>query len=144
MTSISQHSASGVRLFPSCTAGYIMDFDLHAHCETCLGPQHGGLALTPRATRPYCAALPMEEKQRQVDAFAALQEDDEDDSWARCNEDFLNVVPDVAGHHDEGRKSPDSAPSIVGSPPGFLLFPVEDLEDDGGKEARLAPIPITN
>ncbi len=102
MASTGQRSASGVRLCSSCQAGYIMDFDLHACCETCLGPQHTRLALTPRATSPYCATLLVEEKQRRVDAFATLQEDDKDNGKARRVEELLDVVPDQAGFHDEG------------------------------------------
>ncbi|KAL7402777.1 hypothetical protein ABVT39_019844 [Epinephelus coioides] len=47
MTSIkSQRPDGGVRLCPSCQIGYIMRSDLHPRCETCLGPEHAGIALT--------------------------------------------------------------------------------------------------
>lgn len=50
---------------------YIMHYDLHVNCESCLGLQHNGLALTPQAS---CAYAP-QKKQRTVDAFAAAVED---------------------------------------------------------------------
>ncbi|AWP12581.1 Hypothetical protein SMAX5B_010701 [Scophthalmus maximus] len=63
--------------------GYIMSFNPHARCESCLGPEHAGVALTPRTTCPYCARLPLAEKQWRADAFTAMQEVDDDDSWAK-------------------------------------------------------------
>ncbi len=65
------------------------------------------LPLHLQAMCPYCAALPVEENQRQVDAFAALKEDDEDHGWARCVEELLDVVPDQAEFRDDGQESPD-------------------------------------
>ncbi|KAF0022833.1 hypothetical protein F2P81_024814 [Scophthalmus maximus] len=113
---MSTRSSDAVRLCPSCQAGYIMSFDLHARCESCLGPEHAGVALTPRATCPYCARLPLAEKQRRADAFTALQEvdddDDDDDSWAK-----------------RARFTVDEALEIL-DPSG------RQAEDDGGQDRR--------
>ncbi|AWP17035.1 Hypothetical protein SMAX5B_017132 [Scophthalmus maximus] len=108
-------------------AGYIMSFDLHARCESCLGPEHAGVALTPRATCSYCARLPLAEKQRRADAFTAMQEVDDgdnDDSWAKrasfTVDEALEILDPSCrqAEGDGGQESSDSAPSISGSPPG--------------------------
>ncbi|XP_070402385.1 uncharacterized protein [Nothobranchius furzeri] len=54
--------SSNARTCPACQTGSISSGDLHIKCEVCLGAHHVGLALTPQASCPFCAALPVAEK----------------------------------------------------------------------------------
>ncbi|KAK2856686.1 hypothetical protein Q5P01_005421 [Channa striata] len=129
MTSSSLRSTGGSRICPSCNTGYILPDYLHARCESCLGPEHAGLAVTLLSTRPYCARLILEEKQRRVYAFVTLLEDDcandDDGGWAKRSRftidealDILDLPCSEGERGARGQESPDSAPSIAGSPPG--------------------------
>lgn len=60
----------------------------------------------------------MEAKRQQVDMFAALQGDDDNESSAKSLEDMLDLNSNGTGGHAEGQGFPDSAPSIAGSPSG--------------------------
>ncbi|MEQ2305373.1 hypothetical protein AMECASPLE_037184 [Ameca splendens] len=55
-TTRSMASVGTIRLYLACNTGYIMGYDLHAICESCLGPDHANLALTPQSTCPSCMA----------------------------------------------------------------------------------------
>ncbi|KAK2812529.1 hypothetical protein Q5P01_000002 [Channa striata] len=149
MTSSSLRSTGGSRICPSCNTGCILPDDLHARCETCLGPEHAGLAVTPLSTCPYCARLTPEEKQRRVDAFVTLLEDDcaddDDAGWAKRSRftidealDILDLPCSEGKRGARGQESPDSAPSIASFPPGSPLFPLENLESEGEQEAPSA------
>ncbi|CAB1431442.1 unnamed protein product [Pleuronectes platessa] len=52
-----QQGSSNIRLGPICQTGYIMSNDLHPRCESCLGPEHAGLALLPGANCAFCKLL---------------------------------------------------------------------------------------
>ncbi|KAL7402585.1 hypothetical protein ABVT39_017139 [Epinephelus coioides] len=146
-SSKTQRPAGAVRLCPSCQIGYIMPSDLHSRCETCLGPEHAGIALTTGAACAFCTSLPVEELQRRADAFAVLMPDgDGDDSWA----DHASFTVEEAvqffdrsspgGVHGAGHRSDDTAPSIAAPPPGSPLSPLGDLEIDDDVDERRAPL----
>ncbi|AWP04999.1 Hypothetical protein SMAX5B_021316 [Scophthalmus maximus] len=99
-------SSNAVRLCPVCQTGYIMGFDLHARCESCLGPAHVGIALTPQSACPYCKLLPQAEKQRRADTFTVAAED----VWPVADTCSLE---DAISFFDEGAESDDSAPSTT-------------------------------
>lgn len=82
--------------------GYIIHYDLHASCESCLGPEHGGLALTPRASGPYCARLPQSEKRQTVEDVPVQESNSVDEA-----QDIL-----VAASFAVGQELYDSTPSV--------------------------------
>ena len=55
---------------------YILPNDLHSCCETFLGLEHAGLALTPGVKCYYCKDLPEHEKRRRVDFFSNFARDE--------------------------------------------------------------------
>lgn len=63
----------------------IMCFDLQARCESCLGPEHAGVALTPHEVCPYCKLLRATERQRRADTFATAAFDVFGDSPRRSS-----------------------------------------------------------
>ncbi|CAB1431445.1 unnamed protein product [Pleuronectes platessa] len=69
-----QHGTSNIRLCPVCQTGYIMSSDLLPRCESCLGPEHAGLALTPGATCTFCKLLTAHERRRRADAYADMDD----------------------------------------------------------------------
>ena len=96
-------SSSGIRVCLVCQTEYIMSFDLHARCESCLRLEYAGVALTPQAACPYCKVLPAAEMQRRADAFAATAED---------VFPVLDLYPldDALDFFHTGSESDDSAP----------------------------------
>ncbi|CAB1416588.1 unnamed protein product [Pleuronectes platessa] len=70
--SMKQHGTSNIRLCPECKTGYIMSDDLHRRCESCLGPEHAGLALTPGANCTFCKLLTEPERRRRADAYTNM------------------------------------------------------------------------
>ncbi|CAB1431134.1 unnamed protein product [Pleuronectes platessa] len=114
-----QHTTSNIRLCPECRTGYIMSDDLHPRCESCLGPEHAGRALTPGANCAFCKLLEESERRRRAEAYAEMDGEGFASQRAfRLDEaiDFFN--------NDRGPESADSAPGAeehyppVGSPLG--------------------------
>ncbi|KAK5881769.1 hypothetical protein CesoFtcFv8_022530 [Champsocephalus esox] len=54
-----QESQGCVRDCLVCGSGYIMSFDRHSQCESCLGIEHANAALTPGVSCSHCARLPL-------------------------------------------------------------------------------------
>eukprot|EP00064_Thunnus_orientalis_P000463 superscaffoldBa00000024_g464 len=74
---IAQKPPEACCLCPACHTGYILPSDLHPCCESCLGAEHAGLALTSWAACQFCARL----CSCADTLMALLVEGDSDGSW---------------------------------------------------------------
>ncbi|XP_053289751.1 LOW QUALITY PROTEIN: uncharacterized protein LOC128450365 [Pleuronectes platessa] len=114
-----QHTTSNIRLCSECRTGYIMSDDLHPRCESCLGPEHAGRALTPGANCAFCKLLEEPERRRRAEAYAEMDGEGFASQRAFRLDDAIEFFND-----DRGPESADSAPGAeehyppVGSPLG--------------------------
>ncbi|MEQ2177740.1 hypothetical protein GOODEAATRI_006729 [Goodea atripinnis] len=134
-TTRSVASVGTVRLCPACNTGYIMDYDLHAICEGCLGPDHANLALIPQSTCPSCRRLPPEEKKWRLVIFSPLE--GEFPVADQCS------LGEALGIFDAGRESDDSAPETATDISTPFLRTEEAEADAKPVQAQGLPMSVT-
>ncbi|KAJ8287183.1 hypothetical protein GJAV_G00048630 [Gymnothorax javanicus] len=117
-------SRKTVRLCPECSNCYIMPYDPHSRCETCLCAEHAGLALPPQAFCSFCALLPSWELQQRADTFMSRITSivDTEEANVRLGPSYVREVEDY-----EGQKFANSIP-FISACTRVSLFPLEDLE----------------
>jgi len=94
-----------VRDCPSCGSGYIMSYDQHTVCESCLGSEHAYAALSQQVACTHCAHLPSDDWPVQV--------------FEPVDGSLVSLEPSA------GQESDDSYPvSLHGSPYGSPLPPL--------------------
>ncbi|XP_010790065.1 uncharacterized protein [Notothenia coriiceps] len=122
-----------VRDCPSCKTGYIMSYDLHAICKSCLGPEHAYAALSQQVACSHCARLPSADRKRRADALAAAAEEDD---WPvqEHRDNRLSLEPSA------GQESDDSYPvSLHGH--AALPSPPDGSEVEGFTEEGFPTTP---